>query len=80
MLHSTRLLTILYIFDHNSSRYPCAESYDALGIEADQCDAIYDFRHRLNLTNDTDEIKVRKLFAYCSLKTIMYLSIFTLWL
>ena len=41
-----------------SSSYPCAEAYSAVRIGPDQCDAAYDFRHRLNFTNDTDEIKV----------------------
>lgn len=48
-------------FNHVSrelSSYPCAEAYSAVGIGPSECDATYDFRHRLNQTSDINEIKM----------------------
>ena len=41
-------------FHRHSSDFPCAKDANTLGISIDNCDSVYAYRHRLNLTSDGD--------------------------
>lgn len=51
----------------NRSDFPCARDANILQITADECDSVYAYRHRLNLTSDgnllNDELNNAKLSA-----------------
>ena len=58
--------TLTHTHTH-SSDFPCARDANTLGLTVDDCDSVYAYRHRLNLTSDgtllNDELSNAKLSA-----------------
>ena len=66
VVHTLHAVCISFLYT-NRSGFPCARDANILRITVDECDSVYAYRHRLNLTSDgnllTDELNNAKLSA-----------------